>query len=69
MHFRFALDLSDKDLWNIDLLDTHLDLLDRDSPSKHLVCLQDIFKTPSRYVVKTSWTRLQRNNFVSSKTS
>ena len=25
-HFGFALDLSDIDLWNIDLLDTHLDL-------------------------------------------
>ena len=29
MHFGFALELSDIiDLWNIDLLDTHLDLLD-----------------------------------------
>ena len=25
MHFGFALDSSDIDLWNIDLLDTHLD--------------------------------------------
>ena len=31
MHFGFALDLSDIELWNIDLLDTHLDLLDRHS--------------------------------------
>ena len=36
MHFRFALDLSDTDLWNIDLLDIHLDLLDTDIPSKYL---------------------------------
>ena len=35
MHFGFALDLSDIDLWNIDLLETHLDLLDTDIPSKH----------------------------------
>ena len=50
MHFGFALDLSDIDLLNIDLLDqryTHLDL----------------------FVSKTSWRRLQRNNFSSSKTS
>ena len=39
MHFGFALDSSDIDLWNIDFLDTHLDLLD-----KHFVCLQDVFK-------------------------
>ena len=28
MHFGFALELSDIDLQNTDLLDTHLDLLD-----------------------------------------
>ena len=28
MHFGFALELSDIDLWNTDLLDTYLDLLD-----------------------------------------
>ena len=28
MHFEFALELSDTDLLNIDLLDTHIDLLD-----------------------------------------
>ena len=33
MHFGFALELSDIDLWNIDLLDTHLDLLGTDIPS------------------------------------
>ena len=42
MHFGFALDSSDIDLFNIDLLDTHLDLLDTDIPSKHFACL---FKT------------------------
>ena len=30
MHFGFALELSDIDLWNTDLLDIHLDLLSRD---------------------------------------
>ena len=34
-------------------------------PSKHLL----VFKTSSRHVLKTSSTRLQRNNFSSSKTS
>ena len=29
---------------NIDLLDTHLDLFSTDIPSKHFVCLQDIFQ-------------------------
>ena len=28
MHSGLSLELSDIDLWNIDLLDTHLDLLD-----------------------------------------
>ena len=47
MHFGFALDLSDIDLLNIELLDqwTHLDLLDTDIPSKHFVCFQDVLKT------------------------
>ena len=68
MHFN-ALDLSDLDLWNINLLDTHLDLLDADIPSKHFVCPQDVLKTSSRHAVKTSWRCFQRNNFSSSKTS
>ena len=64
MHFGFALELSDIDLWNIDLLDTHLNLLDTDISSKHFVCLQDVFKMSSRHVFKTllqgkSWRRLQ----------
>ena len=93
MHFGFALELSDIDLWNIDLLDTHLDLLDTDIPSKYFACLHNVFKTSSRHVFKTSSRhvfkassrhvfktssrhifktfsrRLQRNNFLSSKTS
>ena len=82
MHFGFALELSDIGLWNLDLLDTHLDT---DIPSKYFVSLNSVFKTFSRYVFKTSWRqvfktssrhvfktssrRLQRDNFSSSKTS
>ena len=54
MHFEFALDSSDIDLWNIDLLNTHLDLLDTDIFSKHFVSLQDVWKTSTRHVFKTS---------------
>ena len=46
MHFEFALELSDIDLWNIDLLDTHLDLSDTDIPRDVFkTCLQDVLKT------------------------
>ena len=45
MHFGFALELSNVDLLNIDLLDTHLDLLDTDIPSKYFVSLHSVFKT------------------------
>ena len=81
MHFGFALELSDIDLWNTDLLDTPLDLLSRDKytdiPIKYFVWLHKIFKrssrhvfkTASRHVFKTSSRRLQHNNFSSSKTS
>ena len=44
MHFGFALDSSDIDLWNIDFLDTNLDLLDTDIPNKYFF-----------FVSKTSW--------------
>ena len=58
MHFGFALELSDIDLWNINLLDTHLDLLSPDKyadiPSKYFVCLLNIFKTSWRHIFKTS---------------
>ena len=47
MHFGFALDPSDIDLRNIDLLDIHLDLLDTDVLSKYFVYLQDFLKTSS----------------------
>ena len=53
MHFGFTLDSSDIDLWNIDLLDAHLDLLDTDIPSKYFACLHNVFKTSSRHVFKT----------------
>ena len=72
-------------LWNIDLLDTHSDLSDRNITSKHFVCFQDVFKmtskdvfkTPSKHVfktslrhaIKTSSRDLKRNNFSSSKMS
>ena len=52
-HFGFALDLSDIDLWNIDLLDTHLDLLDADITGKNFACFRDVLKTSSRYDFKT----------------
>ena len=85
MHFGFALELSNVDLLNTDLLDTHLDLLDTNIPSKYFACLNNVFKTSSRHVFKTSSKhvfktssrhvfktssrRPQRNNFSSSKTS
>ena len=53
MHFGFAWDLPDIDLLNTDLLDSNLDLLDTDIPSKHFACLQDVLKTSSRHVFKT----------------
>ena len=68
MHFGFTLDSSVTDLWNIDLLDAYLDLLDTYIFSKHYVCLLDVLQISSRHVFKTLWRRLQRNNFLSSKT-
>ena len=35
----------------------------------NICCLEDVFKTSSRHVLKTFSTHLQRNNFTSSKTS
>ena len=61
-HFGFALDLSDIDLWNIDLSDTHLDLLDTDITSKNFVSLQRkivTLKTCWRRLQEISWRRLQ----------
>ena len=60
MHFAFAFEPPDIDLWNIDLLDTHLDFLDTDIPIKYFVCLHNVFKTSSRHVFKTSSRRFAR---------
>ena len=54
MHFGFALELSNVDLLNIDLLDTHLDLLDTDIPSKYFAFLNNVLKMSSRHVFNTS---------------
>ena len=48
MYLGFALDASDIDLWDIELLDTDLGLLDTDNPSKDFVCVQDVLKTSSK---------------------
>ena len=73
MHFGFALDLSDLVLWNIDLLDPHLDLLETDILSKDFVCLQDVLETSqnmsSRRLQHMYWRCLQHNNFPSYKKS
>ena len=47
MHLRFALDSSDRDLWDIGLSDTDLGLLHTDIPSKHFACLQYALRTSS----------------------
>ena len=62
MHFGFALELSNVDLLNIDLLETHLDLLDTNIPSKYFACLHNVFKTSSRHLQDMSSRRLLRNN-------
>ena len=59
MHFGFALDLSDIDLLNIDLLHqryTHLDLFVPKTSSRHVfkTSSRNVFKTSSRHVFKTS---------------
>ena len=59
MRFGFALKLSNVDLLNIDLLDTHLDLLDADIPIKYFACLHNVFKTSSRHLQDMSSRRLQ----------
>ena len=58
MHFGFALELPDMDLWNIDLLDTYLDT---DIPSKDFVCLHNVLKRSSRHVFKTSLRHVFRD--------
>ena len=63
MHFGFALYLSDIDLWNIDLWDTYLDLLDTVSPVSILfvsiVCLRRLQDMSSRHLQGMSSRRLQ----------
>ena len=59
MHFGFASEMSNVDLLNTDLLDTHLDLLDTGIPSKYFACLHNVFKTSSRNVFKTSSRRFR----------
>ena len=57
MHFGFALDLSDIDLLNADLLDqryTHLDLFPRRLEDVFKICPQDVFKTCLQDVYKMS---------------
>ena len=54
MHFGFALEFSNVDLLNLDLLDTHLDLLDTDIPSKYFAFLHNVFKTSLRHVFEAS---------------
>ena len=60
MHFGFALDSSHIDLLNIGLLDTHLDLLDTDIPSKQLFCLQDMSSRRLEDVFSVTISRLPR---------
>ena len=55
MDFGFALDSSDIDLLNIDLSDTHLDLLDAYITSKQFV----VSETSSRHLQDISSRRLQ----------
>ena len=62
MSFGFALELPNVDLLNIDLIDTHLDLLDTDIPSKYCDCLHNVFKTSSRHVFKTSSRRVSKTS-------
>ena len=61
MHFRFALDSADIDLWNIDLLDAYLDLLDTISLKNILFLsnspggrLEDMFSRRLQVVFKIS---------------
>ena len=49
-------------MWDIDLLDADLGLLDTDISSKHFVCLQGVLKTSSRDVFK-KWLQDVFNTF------
>ena len=70
MHFGFALELSDIDLRNADLLDTHLGLLNpKISMQISPVSILFVSIKSLRGLQDMSSRRLQRNNFSSSKTS
>ena len=58
MNLGFAFDSSDKDLWDVDLSDTDLDLLDTNIPNQNFAFLQDM---SSRHleVFKPSWRCLE----------
>ena len=68
MHFGFALELSNVDSLNIDLLDTHLDLLDTDIPSKYFACLHNVSRRlqdmSSRHLQDMPSRRLQASRHV-----
>ena len=69
MYIGLTLDALDIDLWDIVLLETDLNLLDTDIPSKYFVYSKGVLNTSSSHVLKPSSRRLQGNNFSSSKTS
>ena len=54
MNLGFAFDSSDKDLWDVDLLDTDLDLLDTNIPNQNFAFLQDVSKTCLQDILKCS---------------
>ena len=60
MHFGFVLEMLNTALWNIDLLDTHLDLFHTDIPRKYFdifkACFQDI---SLRHLQDKSWRHLE----------
>ena len=69
MHFGFTIDSSDIYLWDINLLDTDLDLLDADIPSKRLEDVLLVSKTSSRRFENMSSRCLQDMSWRLLKTS
>ena len=59
--------MSDIDLGNIDLLDTHLDFLDIDITSKHFVCLQDVYFTIAEALAEAHGAILKIPHFTKRK--
>ena len=68
MHFGLALELSNIDLSSIDLLDTHLDLLDTDTPSKYFGWLHNAFQDVFKMSCKMCSRRLGRRKIVTLNT-